>query len=384
MSASISAPTHDDRALVCSLCGAVHSWDSRVWRCACGGPLDLRFTPTLDPQHITGRPPSLWRYREALPIRDDDAIVTLGEGLTPLLTLDLGRPVWLKQDQLCPSGSYKDRGASLLISHVRELDVDAVVEDSSGNAGAAIAAYCARSSATPHPIDCSIYVPAATSPAKLTQIAAYGARVRRISGSRSDTALAAQQAAGSAYYASHVWNPWFLHGCKTIAFELWEQLGWRAPDVLVLPVGNGTLLLGAALGFGELHALGLIAHRPRLIAVQAAACAPLAEAWSREREGPAAVAPQPTLAEGIAIAEPARGRQILAAVRASHGSFVTVAEAQIVTAHAHLARAGFYVEPTAAAAFAGLLRALPEIPTHATVATVLTGHGLKSVQPIAH
>lgn len=373
-----------DDALVCSLCGAVHPWDTRAWRCACGGPFDLRFTPRLGQGWVDAQRAGMWRYRAALPIHDDGAIVTLGEGLTPLLALDVGRPVWLKQDQLCPSGSYKDRGASLLISHVRELGVAAVVEDSSGNAGAAIAAYCARSSSTSHPIDCSIYVPEATSPAKLAQISAYGAHLQRINGTRAETALAARRAADQTCYASHVWNPWFLHGCKTVAYELWEQLGGRAPDVLALPVGNGTLLLGAALGFGELRAAGRIADVPRLIGVQAAACAPLVAAWTNDRRDPAAIQHRPTLAEGIAIAEPARGRQILAAVRDSQGFLVSVDELEIAAAHARLARAGFYVEPTAAAAFAGLLRALPEIPAHATVATVLTGHGLKSVQPNPH
>ncbi|NLG28104.1 MAG: pyridoxal-phosphate dependent enzyme [Chloroflexi bacterium] len=369
---------------VCSVCGAEAPSDPLRWRCACGGAFDLRFTPRFARERIVARAPSLWRYREALPIHDDGAVVTLGEGLTPLIALDLGRTVWLKQDQLFSSGSFKDRGASLLISHARALGVHAVVEDSSGNAGAAIAAYCARSSATGHPIACTIYVPASTSPAKLAQIAAYGAHVERVAGSRDETARAVRAAAAHCYYASHVWNPCFIHGCKTFAYELWEQMGWRAPDTLVLPVGNGTLLLGAALGFRELLEAGEIARVPRLIAVQAAACAPLATAFSAGAAAPLPVTRTPTLAEGIAIAEPARGAQVLAAVRASGGQVIAVDEPAIADAHARLARAGLYTEPTAAATIAGLLQELPGLAPTDCVASVLTGHGLKNVQPAAH
>ena len=161
----------------------------------------------------------------------------MGEGFTPLEEIELdGHRVLLKIDYLFPTGSYKDRGATVLISKVKELGIRKVVEDSSGNAGSAIAAYCAKAG-----IECEIYVPQATSPEKLVQIQAYGATLKRVEGSREKTAEVAMGAASKFYYASHCWNPFFLHGTKTFAFEIWEQMDGKVPDVLILPVGHGTL-----------------------------------------------------------------------------------------------------------------------------------------------
>ncbi|MEM9982561.1 MAG: pyridoxal-phosphate dependent enzyme, partial [Bacteroidota bacterium] len=154
--------------------------------------------------------------------------------------------IHLKLDFLFPTGSYKDRGASVMISKVKELGIDKVVQDSSGNAGASVAAYCAKAG-----IACDIYAPKCTSQAKLTQIKMYGATLHLIDGTREDTAQAALEAAQKSYYASHCWNPYFFQGTKTFAFEIAEQMGWKAPDTVILPAGNGTLLIGAYIGFRE-------------------------------------------------------------------------------------------------------------------------------------
>lgn len=365
-------------ALVCTACQTHHPLTAPIWRCSCGGLLDIAHTPSLDPAALAERPPSLWRYREALALAPNAVPISLGEGYTPLIPLELDSARCLcKLDQLFPTGSFKDRGASVLISQAAALGIDLAVEDSSGNAGSAIAAYCARAS-----IACHIYVPAATSPAKLAQIEAYDATLHRVPGTRQDTADAALTAAGQAYYASHTWNPFFLQGTKTWAYEVCEQLDWRAPDVVVLPVGNGTLLLGAALGFSELRDLGLIAAVPRLVGVQIAGCAPLADALAQGLAEPAQVTPEPTIAEGIAIAAPLRGRQILAAVRRSHGALIAVTDDEVIAAQQALARQGLYVEPTAAVAPAGLVRLQHRgaLPPDATVVTALTGHGLKATK----
>jgi len=336
--------------------------------------LDIEWRSEFDLDRIASRLPTMWRYREAIPIADDHHVVSLAEGFTPLLPVTFGkRTVWVKQDQLFSTGSYKDRGASVLISQAAALGVKRVVEDSSGNAGCAIAAYCARAG-----IECAIYVPETTSPGKLVQIESYGAELHRIPGSREDTAHAAFAAAQDTYYASHSWNPFFFHGTKTFAFEVCEQLGWRAPDAAILPVGNGTLLLGAAIGFRELAEAGVTERVPRLIAVQAAACAPLYAAWKKGLSHPDTVHKQPTLAEGIAIAEPVRGSQIVQAVRESGGSFLTVTENEIRASWQLLGEQGFFVEPTAAATAAGALRAMDTIPEGQVVVSVFTGHGLKA------
>ncbi len=324
---------------------------------------------------LAARPQTLWRYRETLPVTEPPDL-SMGEGMTPLLPVR-GRPeLAIKVDYLMPTGSFKDRGAVLLGALARQLRVTAIVADSSGNAGTAIAAYAARLG-----IACDIYVPAATSAGKLAQLDAYGAHVHRVEGSREDTAAAAALAAErpGVFYASHVYNPVFLHGTKTYVFELWEQLGGRLPGTLVLPVGNGTLVLGCHIGARELLSQGLIDRLPTIIAVQADACAPLARAMSEGRREPAEISAGPTIAEGIAIARPARGAQILAAVDETGGTIVTVTDDQVRAAGADLARSGLFVEPTSAVCWAAVLAGLVPAAEPPDAVVPLCGTGLKSV-----
>ncbi len=362
--------------LKCTRCSTQYPADTQRWKCDCGGLLDLVFTARFDRGKISLRPPTLWRYREGLPIENADDILSLGEGFTALIPFRLGgREALVKQDQLFPTGSYKDRGAAVLVSQAKGIGVKAVVEDSSGNAGCAIAAWCARAG-----IACRIYVPASTSPAKTAQIEMYGADLVRVPGSREDTARAVLSAAETTYYASHSWNPFFFHGTKTWAYEVWEQLGWKAPDSVVLPAGNGTLLLGAYLGFRDLLLAGEIDQLPRLVAVQSENCAPLAKAFFDGLEEIPGVAPRETLAEGIAIAAPVRGPQILRAVRETGGTFVTVNEEEIAASLVEISRQGAYIEPTSAATTAGAAKYLKRARASEQVVTVFTGHGLKSTE----
>ncbi|MEU6810230.1 threonine synthase [Streptomyces sp. NPDC046831] len=324
--------------------------DSLAWRCpSCHGPLDLDFAPTPAPlKSLTGRVNSLWRYAETLPLSAPS--ISLGEGRTPLV--ELTDKVSAKLDYLMPTLSFKDRGAVLLAGLALRLGPRLVVADSSGNAGTAVAAYCARAR-----LPCTVYVPQGTSAKKLEQIEAHGARLNVVDGDREAAAEAARAAADEpgVFYASHVFNPYFLHGTKTYVHELWEDLGGRLPEVLVLPVGNGTLLLGAALAVSELYGAGLLDRRPALWAVQSAAVAPLARAWEQGAEDLTEVTPMaPTYAEGIAIPRPPRARQILRAVRESGGTFLTVTEDQIRHAQLDLASRGLYVETTAVACWAAV------------------------------
>jgi threonine synthase len=295
------------------------------------------------------------------------------EGFTPLESIEWnGHRVLLKIDYLFPTGSYKDRGATVLISKVKELGIKKVVEDSSGNAGCAIAAYCARAR-----IGCEIYVPEATSPGKLAQIRAYGANLERIEGSRERAAEVTMEAASRIYYASHCWNPFFLHGTKTFAFEIWEQMGWKAPHVIVLPVGHGTLFLGTYLGFKELKEAGMVKRIPRLVAVQSASCAPLYQAFKKGWNEARPIEKRETMAEGIAIAEPVRGRQILETIRETDGEVLTVTEKEIGVAMREMGIKGHFIEPTSAATIAGLKKYLKHIKKEIVVST-LTGMGLKA------
>jgi threonine synthase len=295
----------------------------------------------FDPDQVALRPPTLWRYREAIPVKP---LVTMGEGFTPLLEL---RNVFIKNDTMFPTGSFKDRGAAVLISYCKQQGITSVVEDSSGNAGCAIAAYCAAGD-----IGCEIFVPASTSPDKLKQIERYGAKLTLVPGSRADTAAAAELAGESTFYASHVHQDHFLHGTKTWAFEVVEQLGWSCPDVVVLPVGNGSLLLGVHMGFSEMLDAGLIDRMPRLIGVKAEN-------------------PSKTIAHGIGIVNPPRAEEIATAV----DEMMTVSDDQIIQAMHALARCGHDVEPTGAVGYAGVLT----LDVHARVVTSLTGRSLKSL-----
>jgi len=374
-----------DLALRCTACGRDYALDELAWCCRyCHGVLDLvGFTPAVpSTAALARRKPTLWRYAEALPIAEPTGI-SLGEGVTPLITAPDRPDVLLKVDYLMPTGSFKDRGAVLLAALAQRLAVPRMVADSSGNAGAAIAAYAARAG-----IPCDIYVPASTSAGKVAQLRAYGATVHQIPGSREDTATAAAQAADEpgTFYASHVYHPFFLHGTKTYVFEVWEQLDGSLPEALVVPVGNGTLVLGAYLGCRELLAQGLIERLPRIVAVQAAGCAPLAQAIHNGLAAPVDVPNEGTIAEGIAIARPARGAQILAAVRETGGTILTVTDDQVRAAHAGLARAGLFVEPTAAVCWAALQAGLIDRPSGSDRAphavAPLCGSGLKAKPPV--
>ena len=360
--------------LLCKSCDKAYPMNEPRWRCVCGGLLDVRFHAKFDLDRITRRKPTMWRYREALPIVDDASIVSFDEGMTPMIAFDNGPgALHLKLEQLFTTGSYKDRGAAVLISKAKELGIERVVEDSSGNAGCAVAAYAARAG-----IRCEILVPANTSPGKLAQILFYGAELHRIPGSREDTARAALTAADSTYYASHSWNPFFFQGTKTFAYEVWEQMGFRAPDALLLPAGNGTLFIGSFIGFRELMEAGLIGKIPRHIAIQAENCAPLLKMFRDGLDTIPSVDAGETIAEGVAITAPIRGKEILDIVRQTGGDVVAVNDAEVEKALFLLGRKGLYVEPTSALPIAAFLK-YPAVRT-GTVVAPLTGHGLKATE----
>ncbi len=362
--------------LICKKCNAIYSLNDPRWKCDCGSVLDIEFEPVFDLAKIRKRKLTMWRYREAIPVHNDANIVSFDEGFTPLTEVDFdGKPVLVKQDQLFPTGSFKDRGASVLISKAKELGIREVVEDSSGNAGSAIAAYCTKAK-----IGCGVFVPESTAAGKVAQIQLYGARLSRVPGSREDTASAVLKVAEKVYYASHTWNPFFFHGTKTFAFEVCEQLGWKSPDVIILPVGGGTLLLGAYIGFNELLNAEIIDKVPKIIAVQSESCAPLYRAFQENLTGIPKIDKKETLAEGIAIAKPIRGKQIVEAVRKSNGDIIVVDDNEIKKSLRGICRKGYYIEPTSAATTAGITKYLEKSNSDELIVSVFTGHGLKTTE----
>lgn len=325
----------------CRRCASTWAPDARRWRCDCGGGLAL---------HDDGG--------------DAPAPVSLGTGSTPEVPIvAAGRTLRAKVEFLAPTLSFKDRGAELLVGLAVAVGADRLVADSSGNAGAAIAAHAGAAG-----LPVEVFVAASTSGPKLAQMAAHGATVVRVDGSREDVATAAVERVerNDAFYASHVHNPWFWEGVSTMVDEL-DPL----PDTLLLPVGNGTLVLGAAVGLRRRGA----SDRCRIVAVQASACAPIAAAFAAGADDVAPAVGGPTAAEGIAIAAPPHGADVLAAVRATGGRVVVVDEHAIVDASAELAAQGFYVEPTAAACVAGAAALTDD---DGDVVVPLCGAGLKS------
>lgn len=358
----------------CRNCSASFSLKTAIWRCLdCGGLLDVIPSAFFERNRLINRPATLWRYAEAIPTCDSGSQVSLGEPMTPLIPFNIdGAELLLKMDYLLPTGSFKDRGAAVLISWLKGLGIRQIVEDSSGNAGSSIAAYCARAG-----IDCTIFVPDTTSAAKLHQIRSTGASVRMIQGGRQAAADACLNAAGSVFYGSHVWQPLFFQGTKTIAFEIWEQLGFEAPDDLILPVGNGSLLLGVSIGFNELLDAGFIQRRPRLIGVQSVACDPLVQTWINQSDHPVIQGHNATIAEGIAVPSPIRGKQILDAITESKGTMLSVNDQMIRTALRSVCKAGIFIEPTSAAAIAGCREWLRSGQSGERIVIPLTGSGLK-------
>ena len=345
----------------------------------CGTPLRYaREFAGAAPGDLHGR--GVWRYRMFLP---DVEPVSLGEGGTPLvpslrLGEEMGVQLSFKLEGANPTGSFKDRGASVLVSVLAALGARKVADDSSGNAGAALAAYAARAG-----LGAVIFVPAHASEKKLSQIQAYGADLVRVPGPRPRATEAAQAAcrqSGDLAYASHNESPYFVAGLETVACEIAEELGWRAPDHLVVPVGGGGLFLGIVYGFLELLELGWIAKTPRVHVAQAAACAPIVRAFERGLAAPEPVSVGKTIAEGVCIPAPPRGREILAAMQRVEGIAVSVSEEDIMDAWKNLPKKeGIYVEPTSAVAVAGLSALVKRgvIRPGESVVVPLTGSGLK-------
>jgi len=326
---------------LCQNCGMTYPIDGLKYKCDCGGLFILKKEG----------------YEEV------KITVSLGEVKTPILMRNIyGIDIFLKLDYLMPTGSFKDRGALVLINKLKELGIKEVVEDSSGNAGASIAAYCAAAG-----IKCNIFVPENTSPGKIKQIEAYGANIVKVPGSRDDVAKAVASAAEKIYYASHVYNPLFFEGTKSLAYEIYEQIG--IPDYILVPTGNGTMLLGIYNGFKEIGKL------PKIIAVQSENCSPI----YRRFYGLQSVPVKETIAEGIAVGTPARINEIIETVKESGGDIITVSDEEVKNAWNILCLMGFYVEYTSATAVAAVKKYFKDCleRNELKILVPLTGIGLK-------
>jgi threonine synthase len=352
--------------LRCPTCGNTYA---DRWRCECGEPLDFAERPLPDDPapEVPDARDGLWTFDAFLPV---ERRVSLGEGWTPLVDA----PGWdcaFKLDYTFPTGSFKDRGAATTLSRAAELGVERVVEDSSGNAGAAIATYAARAG-----IDARIYVPASVKASKLRAIERAGAEVERVEGNREAVTGACVDAveAGEGWYASHAWNPAFFAGTATMAHELAAQRDWSVPDAVVLPLGHGTMFLGAYRGFTALAEAGWTDGVPRLLGAQAEGYAPVADALHGSSGG------RNDLADGIRIREPVRVNEIREAIEATDGDAIALGREATERELDRLHAAGFYTEPTCAVAPAALREYHDRgvLGPDADVVVALSGSGLKT------
>ena len=376
--------------LECSRCGELLDAGRVQTVCPrCGKPLLARYdleraVDLLDRGRLRGRDATLWRYLELLPVRDRRHIVSLGEGWTPLLRArrlgeELGlRALWIKDEGLNPTGTFKARGLSVAVSRALELGVRRVAMPSAGNAAAALAAYGAKAGLEVH-----VYMPRDAPEVNIVEAEAYGAEVTLVEGLITDAARLLEGRAREASWmvVSTLKEPYRLEGKKTMGYELAEQMDWRLPDVVIYPTGGGTGLIGMWKGFQELQALGWIdGRRPRMVSVQAAGCAPIVKAF---REGRGEAEPWPraqTIASGLRVPKALGDFLILGVLRESQGTAVAVGDDEILSAMRLMARLeGVFPCPEGAATLAGLRRLVDEGWVDADERIVLfnTGTGLK-------
>jgi threonine synthase len=358
----------------CTVCGQ-QSENLLDYKCRkCGNPLDLKLNITLDTKDVRKKVHGVWRYAKFFPYVKTSEVVTLGEGWTPLVKFS--KNVYFKLEGLNPTGSFKDRGSTVLISaihkHVRAYG-GFISEDSSGNAGASIAAYAARAG-----IKAKIYVPENVSGPKLNQIMFYGAEVVKVPGSRSQVAEEAQKPESGKFYVGHIFHPVFRDGIRSLAYEIAEQLGWAAPERVYLPVSAGTLLLGVINGFRHLADSNVIENMPKVVACQTRQVSPL---YHRIKNLPYTPPEKVTsLADALVSTNPPLLEVMVRALSETGGDAVIVEEDEILAAFRELAGLGFFVEPSSAVAYAAYKRQMEkgEVKQEEKTVIVLTGTGLKT------
>jgi len=378
--------------LECSLCAARFEAGKPHHLCACGGPLLVRYDLEMaraswNREWIRTGPSNMWRYAPVLPVRGPGSVVTLGEGMTPLILADrLGKRLgttnlWIKDEGLNPTGSFKARGLSCAISMAVELGVKRVAIPSAGNAASALAAYAAAAGLEAH-----IYMPRDVPQSNFIECKAFGAQVKLVDGLISDCArlVAAGIEREGWYDVSTLKEPYRIEGKKTMGYEVAEQFNWQLPDAIFYPTGGGVGLIGMWKAFDEMQTLGWIgAARPKMIAVQAAGCAPVVRAFEQGERRCQFFENASTVAAGLRVPKPLGDFLIMDAIRASGGTAVAVSDADLLDAGVTLAsEEGMFAAPEGAACIAALERLLAEgfLKPQERIVIYNTGAGLKYLE----
>jgi len=381
--------------LECTRCGR-HFEPGKIYNlCPCGSPLSVRYN--LKPlasahvrERLAGRVPSLWRYREVLPVAREESVVSLGEGFTPLIhARHLGEKLkipnlYLKDESFNPTGSFKARGMAVAVSMARELGIEKLAVSSAGNAGGALAAYAAKAG-----LRALVFMPEDTPRLNQLECALLGAEVVLVPGSIKDCARAMRErvAAENWFDCSTLREPYRVEGKKTMAYEVYEQLHWRMPDVIIYPTGGGTGLVGMWKAFGEMQEMGWIEQRrPKMVAVQSTGCAPIVRAFASQKES-ADEWPEPkTIASGLRVPSAIGDFWMLRVLHESRGSALALDDRAMLGGMRELAETeGILTSPEGGAALAALRRLLTDgyIAGVETIVLFLTASGYKYVEPLA-
>ena len=370
--------------LECSRCGTVHAHDRIQTVCSsCGSTLLVRYDleqvkELFQQADLRKREGTLWRYAEALPVEKGN-IITLGEGYTPIFQLKKMQNVslWLKEESLNPTGTFKARGMAVAVSRARELGITDVVVPSAGNAAAALSFYSARGGMKAH-----VFMPEDTPAVIVRECHAAGADVHRVAGTIADAGKKARQEGmkHSWFNMATLTEPYRLEGKKTMGYEIAEQFHWDLPDVIIYPTGGGTGLIGIWKAFEELENLGWISRkRPRMVSVQSTGCAPIVKAFNEGKKKADPWQNPHTIAAGLNVPHPFADALILRVIEESQGLAVSVSDEDILTAIRELAQGeGIYACPEGAATYAAFQKLMTSgsIDRDETTLIINTGSGL--------
>jgi threonine synthase len=382
------------REILCPRCHNRFSLSELINLCSCGSPLLVRYdlktaSTVLTKSSLQGRVPTLWRYREILPLQDDANLISLGEGFTPLikaktLAREFGlERLWIKDEAQNPTGSFKDRGLSLAVSRAKELGVKKVAIPSAGNAGGSLSAYTARAG-----IEAHVFMPKDTPVANQIEARQYGARLTLVDGLINDCGriIAERKAAEGWFDVATLKEPYRVEGKKTMGYEIAEQLNWKLPDVIIYPTGGGTGLIGMWKAFQEMEELGCIGtKRPRMVSVQAAGCAPIVKAFIEGKETAEPWPQAKTVASGLRVPHALADFLMLRALRESNGTALSVSDQEMLAEIPHIGQAeGIFFCPEGAACVVALRRLIEQkwIKTTDEVLIFNTASGLKYLDVI--
>ena len=379
--------------LECGLCGLEHEARRLLNLCRhCGKPLLVRYDlnrgkTTLTKESLLSRRADLWRYREVLPVEQDDNVISLGEGWTPLLRAErLGetvgiRELYIKDESQNPTQSFKARGMAVAISMARELGVTKVAVPSAGNAAGALAAYAARAG-----LESFIFMPRDTPRANVVECEQTGAHVTLMDGLITDCGaeVARRKEAEGWFDVSTLKEPYRVEGKKTLGYEVAEQLNWELPDVIIYPTGGGTGLIGMWKAFDEMEQMGWIgSKRPRMVTVQAAGCAPIVRAFEEGKRFADEFPNAATTASGLRVPKAIGDFLILDALRESGGTAVSVTDEELIAATREIGAAeGVFCAPEGAACLPALrkLIAMDQVSANDRVVLFNTGSGVKYME----